>query len=389
MIARLVAVLGLCVALGASPVEGRQKSRSKRTQATNPRQLRGALSSVQRKQEQLRRELRLARARASAVKGDIREVDTRMNSVQQQYDHTSDRLVEGRQEQKTLAQRLKEASQQVLVVQAQVGRRLKSMYMEGSGSYLAALVGTESVGDMVSRRYVMERITEQDHALFTQYRQLRQEIATKKRRQDELVVEIGGLARRQWAQKRQLANVRMEKGEVLDALRQRQGDLQRLIAQLDADERRIRNEIAAYARRVRKPGERVLPPFKGRFMRPVHGPVTSTFGMRFHPILRYNRMHRGVDFGAAAGSPIYAVAPGIVFRSYYSSSFGNVVMIDHGDVVSLYAHCSARLVGEGATVKRGQVIGRVGATGLARGAHLHFEVHTSRGAVNPLNYVGR
>src|SRR4029077_5616064 len=117
-------------------------------------------------------------------------------------------------------------------------------------------------------------------------------------------------------------------------------------------------------RRPTRPGQKpeVLPPYRGgRFMQPVSGRMTSSFGMRFHPILHITRMHSGCDFGAPIGAPIRAAAGGVVIHSSYMSGYGNVVIIDHGGGLStVYAHCSRIVVSDGQKVKRGQYIANVG-----------------------------
>jgi len=118
--------------------------------------------------------------------------------------------------------------------------------------------------------------------------------------------------------------------------------------------------------------------------RPVPGDVTSSYGERFHPILGYNRMHRGVDFHAAPGTPILAVQTGWVERAGWAGAFGKQVALQHGaNFETTYSHMSAVAVRPGELVQQGQVVGYVGATGLATGAHLHFEVHHNGEAINP------
>jgi murein DD-endopeptidase MepM/ murein hydrolase activator NlpD len=116
--------------------------------------------------------------------------------------------------------------------------------------------------------------------------------------------------------------------------------------------------------------------------------VTSPFGMRLHPILKTYKMHTGIDYAAPNGTPIYAMSDGKVILSKYSSSYGNYVIIDHGDGVStLYSHNSSNLVSVGETVKAGQTVAKMGETGYATGPHVHFEVRVDGEPVNPASYV--
>ncbi|WP_255405899.1 M23 family metallopeptidase [Novosphingobium sp. CF614] len=117
---------------------------------------------------------------------------------------------------------------------------------------------------------------------------------------------------------------------------------------------------------------------------PVAGYVTSTYGMRRHPILGYVRMHAGIDFGAAYGSPIYAVADGTVRYAGRHGGHGNYVRIEHaGGLGTGYGHMSRIVVSFGTHVRAGQVIGYVGSTGLSTGPHLHFEAYRAGHAINP------
>ena len=119
---------------------------------------------------------------------------------------------------------------------------------------------------------------------------------------------------------------------------------------------------------------------------PVAGNITSWFGMRRHPILGYTRMHSGVDFGAAYGSPIYAVSDGVVNYAGWHGGHGNYVRLAHGGGIDTgYGHMSRIAVGVGTRVARGQVIGYVGSTGLSTGPHLHYELFRAGQPVDPLS----
>ncbi|MEP7222228.1 MAG: M23 family metallopeptidase [Novosphingobium sp.] len=126
----------------------------------------------------------------------------------------------------------------------------------------------------------------------------------------------------------------------------------------------------------------------GRMLSPVAGHITSGFGMRYHPILGYTRMHSGVDFGAAWGSAIRATADGIVSFAGRHGGHGNYVRLDHGGGLGTgYGHMSSIAVSPGTPVRAGQVIGYVGSTGLSTGPHLHYEMYQNGRTVNPLGGI--
>ncbi|MEC7179556.1 MAG: peptidoglycan DD-metalloendopeptidase family protein [Pseudomonadota bacterium] len=119
---------------------------------------------------------------------------------------------------------------------------------------------------------------------------------------------------------------------------------------------------------------------------PINGArLSSSFGMRKHPILGYNKMHRGTDFAAPSGTPIMASGSGTVTRARWCGGGGNCVKIKHNSTYeTIYAHMKAFAKGikEGRKVKQGQIIGYVGSTGLSTGPHLHYEVLINGKKVN-------
>lgn len=119
------------------------------------------------------------------------------------------------------------------------------------------------------------------------------------------------------------------------------------------------------------------------FITPTNGTITSRFGVRS----RDN--HKGIDIGAPKGTPIKAAASGTVVHSgNKNDGYGNYIILSHGNgVQTYYAHCSQLLVSKGQSVEQGQVIAKVGSTGISTGNHLHFEVRINGVAQNPQNYV--
>ncbi|OYW46997.1 MAG: hypothetical protein B7Z08_10325 [Sphingomonadales bacterium 32-68-7] len=116
--------------------------------------------------------------------------------------------------------------------------------------------------------------------------------------------------------------------------------------------------------------------------------LTSTYGMRTHPVLGGRRDHKGVDLAGPTGTPVYATADGYVAKAEAFSSYGNYIQIEHGgELQTRYAHLSGYAVAAGDRVTKGQLIGYVGSTGRSTGPHLHYEVRVAGEAVDPRPYM--
>jgi hypothetical protein len=115
-----------------------------------------------------------------------------------------------------------------------------------------------------------------------------------------------------------------------------------------------------------------------------------TYGSRFHPIFHVYMDHKGLDFAASLGTPVYATGDGKITMAYFSGSYGNVIYLDHGySYETRYAHLSGFAIKPGEKVKRGQIIGYVGNTGNSVSAHLHYEVLYKGQHTNPINFFQR
>jgi murein DD-endopeptidase MepM/ murein hydrolase activator NlpD len=121
---------------------------------------------------------------------------------------------------------------------------------------------------------------------------------------------------------------------------------------------------------------------------PARGRYLSGFGWRLHPILGIYRMHEGQDISGPERTPVAATASGRVVEEEYSSSYGNYVVVAHGGgIATLYAHLYAFRCRKGESVRRGQIIGLLGNTGLSSGPHVHYEVHIDGKPVDPLPWI--
>lgn len=123
-----------------------------------------------------------------------------------------------------------------------------------------------------------------------------------------------------------------------------------------------------------------------RLLRPVTSTAGSPFGMRMHPVLRYKRLHAGLDFRSPCGTPVYAADSGQVWRAGWAGGYGNHIVVGHsGGLATSYSHLQSIGVSSG-WVERGQLIGYSGTTGLSTGCHLHFEARVNGTPVDPADF---
>ena len=172
----------------------------------------------------------------------------------------------------------------------------------------------------------------------------------------------------------------------LQQLRKERDKIAELIRKQEARIRRQKSK-AAIARAKEASKSRNAP-----MTRPVDTYITSSYGMRLHPIYRRWRLHDGTDFGARCGRPVRAAARGRVIGRYYNVGYGNRVIIAHGymrgvSVTTTYNHLSRYSTYVGQRVRRGEIIGFVGTTGFSTGCHLHFMVFRNGRTVNPMNWL--
>jgi murein DD-endopeptidase MepM/ murein hydrolase activator NlpD len=185
----------------------------------------------------------------------------------------------------------------------------------------------------------------------------------------------------------------------LDTLAAQQAAEVRAVEAQKAAERKRLDDLQAQSDRLRLALARLAAQMHGGIWRraggllsyPVIGPLSSPFGMRFHPILHYWRMHTGQDFAVACGTPVHAAAAGVITSASWAGGYGMRIIISHGRInghglATTYNHLS-RFVRTGGHVNRGDVIAYSGTTGLSTGCHLHFEVRIDGVPVNPMRYL--
>lgn len=286
---------------------------------------------------------------------------------------------------------------------------IRDISMNGDPELLAfaSILQAGSTEDLTMREEVRDVIVGRDQRAYNEYKAAAVLLGIR----EEQVAD----ARDAVAAKRQEAadhlayteQVQAEKTEAQGAVEQlvlERGDAKKEAAKIRAKdaaqlraEKKERDRLADLLRRralaalKKNPGQ--AGPSDGVLSMPVQGGyVTSPFGYREHPIYHYWGLHDGTDFGGGCGLPLVASADGKVLQSYWSTVYGNRLVLDHGvlagtGLASIYNHAARYTVSVGDQVKRGDVIGYVGDTGWSTACHLHFTVMANGKAVDPMNWL--
>ncbi len=262
-------------------------------------------------------------------------------------------------------------------------KRLIVLYEAGETSYLDVLLHSSSLSDFISNYYMMTEMARYDTELLENIEQATNLIEAEKEALEAQKSKLVALQEENDKKIAMVSNMKVLKTNYMNQLTEEEKALQADIeifnqemAQIESDLINLTDSNSAYAG-----GEMAWPA-------PGYYTITSPFGYRVHPILGVTRFHSGVDIGVPTGGKVIAANDGIVIKTTYTSSYGNMVMIDHGGgIVTLYAHGSKIIATLGQEVKRGDVIMEAGSTGWSTGPHLHFEVRLDGEYQQPLDYI--
>lgn len=384
IVAAIVGASCLALALPATCTPPSTHASGGARKGRNAVQLRTDLRGVRTEILNTRRVIRDTKRREVRITTEIETVESRLLATETRLEQTRDRMAKLRADGEVLRARIAETEARLAARRVALGRRVRDSYVRGRATYVHVLLRSASVQDYLARSYYVEKLVESDVRLVTGIKADRRQLAEDKRRLDAETAEQAALeARLRVDESDYRADVGRKRG-LLHEVQETRESAEEALQVLEQSSREIEQRIRAMAR-TPQGRARMLRPWTGHFIRPADGPITSPFGMRFHPILGRQRMHTGVDIGAGYGATIRAAGAGTIIFSGYQRGYGNTVIVDHGGgVTTLYGHCSRLRVSEGRVVRQGEEIANVGSTGLSTGPHLHFEVRRNGAPVNPL-----
>lgn len=360
-----------------------------------------SLSDAQKEKEALEQELAAAQQTIQDLKASKGNIEDKVAELNQQLLNISARIT-------TLENELTKKSEDIVNTQQQLEDaklqeaqqyegmkvRIQFMYENGQTSYLDALLSSRDISEFLNAAEYISQIEEYDRQKLNEYQETVETIANMEVQLEQEYEELQTLK----------ATVESEKASVASMMRQKETELAGIADNIDdvqseadyyAAEIQAQEELIAAIKRAEaeKAASGVInnPYTGGAFTWPCPSStsISSDYGPRTSPTSGASSNHKGIDIRAAYGADIVAAAEGTVKAAAYSSSAGNYIMIDHGGgLYTVYMHASSLVASEGQNVTAGQVIAKVGSTGISTGNHLHFGVSLNGSYVSPWSYLG-
>ncbi len=319
----------------------------------------------------------------------IQELDDKIRKYESENEDLASKLEVLEASVKETTTQLNAVTEDYTQKEKQLRDRLVALYEAGPILYIDVLLSSKTLSDFISRYYKILEVMEYDNNLIETVEQQKKTIELSKQKLDKETEELKTL------------KLKVEQSQVI--CKNTKTLQETYMAKLSKDEKELNEEITKYKTetiqietRIREisiaKGDYSIQYTGGLMIWPVAKSgtvITSDYGTRKHPIQGVTNFHLGIDIGNAYyGTPAVAALGGVVTYAGELGSYGNCVIIQHGDGIStLYGHGQKVLTEIGAHVQQGDMIMEIGSTGNSTGPHLHFEVRINGATVDPLNYV--
>lgn len=319
------------------------------------------------------------------ISQNVIELDKKIGATEAQIVIVSQQIKDKNKEIENLKIKQEETKKDISSLEEKLSKRIKSMSRMNEMSYVKILLSSNDVKEFLSSINTMKKIISQDNYNIESLKEQKEilELSSEK-----LKIEEENLSKLKSDYDKNYSSLSVQKKEQAKNMSIIETDLAALkqlenqkIAESNALISQIQQMASSNGYKQKYNGIMSWPV-------PLSTNITSPYGNRFHPILKQELFHSGIDIAAPMGSDIISASDGKVLFSGDKGTYGRTVIIDHGSgITSLYAHCSALYVSAGQEVTKGQKVAAIGSTGRSTGPHLHFEIRENGITTNPLNYV--
>lgn len=398
MIRRITALVLILVLAAGISIQASSASTEKVTEDAASTK---SLQEAQDEKAQLEKALKEAQSTIEDLRDSKGDIESKVTELNQQLIDISARITDLENQLTAKSEDIQETKDELAGAKereaqqyADMKVRIQFMYENGQTSYLEALLSSRNISEFLNSADYIAQIQSYDRQKLTEYQDTVESIVNLEAQLEQEYTDLEALK----------STVESNKATVAAMMRQKESELADISgdiedAQSDADyyaaEIQAQEELIAAIKRAEAEkaaaGVEEYPYTGGAFRWPCPSStrVTSDYGTRVSPMSGASSNHKGIDIGASAGADIIAAADGTVTAASYSSAAGNYVMIDHGGgLYTVYMHASSLLVSPGQTVSAGDVIAKVGSTGISTGSHLHFGVSLNGSYVSPWSYLG-
>ena len=398
MIRRITALVLILVLAAGIPIQASSASTEKVTEDAASTK---SLQEAQDEKAQLEKALKEAQSTIEDLRDSKGDIESKVTELNQQLIDISARITDLENQLTAKSEDIQETKDELAGAKereaqqyADMKVRIQFMYENGQTSYLEALLSSRNISEFLNSADYIAQIQSYDRQKLTEYQDTVESIVNLEAQLEQEYTDLEALK----------STVESNKATVAAMMRQKESELADISgdiedAQSDADyyaaEIQAQEELIAAIKRAEAEkaaaGVEEHPYTGGAFRWPCPSStrVTSDYGTRVSPMSGASSNHKGIDIGASSGADIIAAADGTVTAASYSSAAGNYVMIDHGGgLYTVYMHASSLLVSPGQTVSAGDVIAKVGSTGISTGSHLHFGVSLNGSYVSPWSYLG-
>lgn len=350
------------------------------------------IDDTKQKAEELQKKKEAAESEQQSLAAQLTTIVSEMEDTKNQISQKEDELSQKEEE-------LFEAQAQENDQYESMKKRIKYMYENGNAKFVEILCQSKDISEFLNNAEYISTISAYDREQLTVYQQICQKVQEQQAALEEEYNKLEVLQNDLIEKQKNVEDLKASKeseisdisGE-LEATNQKLAELQ-AAAEEAARKQKEKEAAAAAAKKNASSGGSAggsVVSGNGTFTHPCPGynRISSTFGYRNAPLAGASTNHKGVDFAASTGTPIYAAASGTVTSAGYSGKAGNLIIINHGNgLLTYYMHCNTIFVSAGQKVSKGQNIGQVGTTGNSTGPHLHFQVMSNGTPVNPMNYL--